>query len=123
MANLWQWISYYRHRSELWALNLAMRAPFLAMLPIMIVIFFWWAVATLPIVLAALLLVDRFGLLGQIFLALLAIPAIAAILFAAPWYGGWYEVAVRLMFSRSAPALAKQQALEEAILTYRTKAR
>ncbi|WP_027685631.1 hypothetical protein [Rhizobium leguminosarum] len=122
MGKLWQRITYCRHRSELWALALAKRAPCLAMLPIGIVLVFWWVIAPLPIVFPIVLLLEGLGKLGELILALLAIPALVVLVLVAPWSFGWYGIAVGLMFGRFTAARAKEKALAESIHAYRTRA-
>ncbi|ARQ11024.1 hypothetical protein NXC12_CH03031 [Rhizobium etli] len=119
MGKLWQRITYYRHRSELWALGLAKQAPRLAMLPIGIVLGFWWVIAPLPVLFPIILLFQNFGPLGGI---ILAIPAFVVLLLATPWFFGWYGIAVSLMFGRFTAARAKEKALVESIRAYRVKA-
>lgn len=121
MASLWQWVSYDRHRSELWALSLARRVPYLAMLPIGMVVVFWWVFAPLPIVLPALLLLENLTPFDGALLALLGIPAVVLLLLAAPWFFDWYAIAIGLMLGRPASAIAKQQALADAIQAYCAK--
>ncbi|OCP23645.1 hypothetical protein BC361_21205 [Ensifer sp. LC54] len=122
MSKFWHRITYYRHRSELWALGLAMQVPLLAMLPIGIVLGFWWVIAPLPIVLPIILLLESLGHFGTIVLAFLGIPALVVLLLAAPWFFGWYGIAASLMFGRFTTATAKEKALAESIHAYRTKA-
>ncbi|MBY5412525.1 hypothetical protein HFO98_29630 [Rhizobium leguminosarum] len=126
MGKLWQRITYYRHRSELRALGLAKRAPCLAIYPIGVVVLFWWSVASLSmlcVVFPITLLLPHLGQLVGIILALLAIPALAVPLqLAAPWFFGWYGIAVGLMFGRFTAASAKEKALTESIHAYRTRA-
>lgn len=122
MGKFWHRITYYRHRSELWALGLAMQAPLLATLPIGIVLGFWWVIAPLPVVLPIFLLLQNLGHFGGIVLAVLGIPALVVLLLAAPWFFGWYGIAASLMFGRFTAARAKEKALAESIHAYRTKA-
>ncbi|MDK1377241.1 MULTISPECIES: hypothetical protein [unclassified Sinorhizobium] len=122
MSKFWHRITYYRHRSELWALGLAMQVPLLAMLPIGIVLGFWWVIAPLPIVLPIILLLESLGHFGAIVLGFLGIPALVVLLLAAPWFFGWYGIAASLMFGRFTTAKAKEKALAESIHAYRTKA-
>ncbi|RWX10372.1 hypothetical protein EHI42_25780 [Rhizobium hidalgonense] len=128
MSKFWHRITYYRHRSELWALGLAMEVPLLAMLPIGFVLGFWWVIAPLPIVFPIILLLKDLGRFGA--LAFLGIPASLVLLpaaplvllLAAPWFFGWYGIAVSLMFGRFTSARAKEKALAESIHAYRAKA-
>ncbi|MBB3643883.1 putative RND superfamily exporter protein [Rhizobium sp. BK619] len=120
MSKFWHRITYYRHRSELWALGLAMKVPLLAMLPIGIVLGFWWVIAPLPIVFPIILLLENLGHFGA--MAFLGIPASLVLLLAAPWFFGWYGIAVCLMFGRFTSARAKEKALAESIHAYRAKA-
>ncbi|WP_245441402.1 hypothetical protein [Rhizobium phaseoli] len=122
MSIFWHRITYYRHRSELWALGLAMQVPLLAMLPIGFVLGFWWVIAPLPIVVPIILLLESLGHFGTIVLAFLGIPAFVVLLLAAPWFFGWYGIAASLMFGRFTTAKAKEKALAESIHAYRTKA-
>lgn len=122
MSKFWRRITYYRHRSELWALGLAMQVPLLAMLPIGIAVVFWWVIAPLPIVLPIILLLENLGPFGAIVLAFLGIPALVVLLLVTPWFSGWYDIAASLMFGRFTTAKAKEKALAESIHAYRTKA-
>ncbi|MBP2446930.1 hypothetical protein [Rhizobium leguminosarum] len=122
MNKLWQRITYCRHCSELWALGLAKRAPSLAIFPIAIVLLFWWGVAGLTVLLPTLLL-QNLGALGDIVLAALGISVVPmGLLLAAPWFFGWYGIAVSLMFGRFTSASAKEKALMESIRAYRANA-
>nr|WP_064248017.1 hypothetical protein [Rhizobium leguminosarum]OAP93911.1 hypothetical protein A4U53_22735 [Rhizobium leguminosarum] len=122
MGKLWQRITYCRHRSELWALALAKRAPCLAIYPIGIVVLFWWGGAPSLIVFPIVLLLENLGKLGELMLALLAIPGLVVLGFALPWFSGWCDIAVGLMFGRFTAASAKEKALAESIHAYRTRA-
>ena len=122
MLRFWHRVTYYRHRSELWALTIAMRVPLLAMIPIAAILGFWWVLAPLPIVLPLYLLLDSLGLVGELILAVLGIPALWVLLLAAPWFFGWYGIGVGLMFGRTSAARAKERFLVEAIGAYRAKA-
>ncbi|MGO6845861.1 hypothetical protein GFL38_30410 [Rhizobium leguminosarum bv. viciae] len=122
MGKLWQRITYYRHRSELWALALAKWAPCLAMLPIGFIVCFWWVVAPSLIVFPIVRLLENLGKLGELMLALFSIPALVVLGFALPWFSGWYDIAVGLMLGRFTAASAKEKALTESIHAYRTRA-
>ncbi|MBX5170354.1 hypothetical protein HJB84_10810 [Rhizobium sp. NZLR1b] len=122
MSKFWHRITYFRHRSELWALGLAMRVPVLAMLPIGILLGFWWVIAPLPIVLPIILLLDSLGHFGTMVSAVFGIPVLVALFLATPWFFGWYGIAASLMFGRFTTAKAKEKALAESIHAYRTKA-
>ncbi|MGZ2405851.1 hypothetical protein [Rhizobium ruizarguesonis] len=122
MGKLWQRITYYRHRSELWALALATWAPCLAMLPIGFIVCFWWVVAPSLILFPIILLLENLGQLREIILALFSIPALVVLGFALPWFSGWYDIAAGLMFGRFTAANAKEKALTESIHAYRTRA-
>ncbi|MBB3137773.1 hypothetical protein FHS26_005541 [Rhizobium pisi] len=121
LVKFWQLITCYRHRSELWALRLAMQVPFLAMLPIAFIVIFWWCIAPLPVVLPIILLLENLGQFGGIVLAILAMPALLVLVLVAPWFFGWYGIAASLMFGRSTAARAREKALAEAIQGYRAK--
>ncbi|MBY5351750.1 hypothetical protein HFO96_31545 [Rhizobium leguminosarum] len=122
MGKVWQRITYCRHRSELWALALAKRAPCLAMIPIGFVVCFWWGVAPSMIVFPIVLLLENLGQLREMILALLSIPALVVLGFALPWFCGWYDIAAGLMLGRFTAANAKEKALAESIRAYRTRA-
>lgn len=122
MSKFWHGITYYRHRSELWALGLAMQVPLLAMLPIGIVMGFWWVIAPLPLVLTIFLMLENLGHFGAIILAILVIPLLVVLSLSAPWFFEWYGIATSLMFGRFTTAKAKEKALAESIHAYRTKA-
>lgn len=122
MLRFWHRVTYYRHRSELWALTIAMRLPLIAIFPIASILGFWWVLATLPIALPLGFLIDNLGLVGEVILAILGIPALWVLLLAAPWFFGWYGIGVSLMFGRTSAARAKERFLVEAIGTYRAKA-
>lgn len=122
MRRFWRWITYYRHRSELWGLGVAMRVPLLAMFPIGIVLGLWWAVAALPVVLSIVVLSENLGHAGQIVLALLAVPALLVLLsVVATWFFGWYFIAAALMLGRFTSARAKEKALTEWVDAYRAR--
>ncbi|NNH65767.1 hypothetical protein [Rhizobium laguerreae] len=122
MGNLWQRITYYRHRSELWALALAKRAPCLAMIPIGFMLCFWWGIAPSLVLFPIILLLENSGQLGETILALFSIPALAVLWFALPWFSSWCGIAVGLMLGRFTAASAKEKALAESIHAYRTRA-
>ncbi|MBX4963526.1 hypothetical protein [Rhizobium binae] len=85
MGQLWEKVTYYRHRSELAALRLALRVPLLAMHLIGAVVFFWWGVAGLSVLIPTLLVSQILGTLG---LLLGGISAIVLLLFVTPWFSG-----------------------------------
>ncbi|WP_034850815.1 hypothetical protein [Sinorhizobium sojae] len=119
MGKLWQRITYYRHRSELWAIGLAKQVPCLAALPIAMVLCFWWVIAPLPVLLPFILLLQALGPLGG---TVLGLVALMVLLLAAPWFFGWYGIAVGLTFGRFTAAGAKEKALVESIHAYRSRA-
>ncbi|PDT29658.1 hypothetical protein CO660_12205 [Rhizobium sp. L9] len=119
MGQLWEKVTYYRHRSELAALRLALRVPLLAMHLIGAVVFFWWGVAGLSVLIPTLLVSQILGTLG---LLLGGISTIVLLLFVTPWFSGWYCIAAGVMFGRTAAARAKGEALARAIHAYREKA-
>ena len=119
MSKSWHWITYYRHRSELWALDLAMRVPLLATFPIFIILMLWGIIAPLPIVLSVFLLFENLGYFGTAILIVLGIPALlVGHVLVAPWFFGWYIIAASLMFGRFTAAKAKEKALLESIRAY-----
>ncbi|WP_446967481.1 hypothetical protein [Rhizobium leguminosarum] len=94
----------------------------MAMLPIGFVVLFWWMIAGPLIVFPIVLLLQNLGKLGEMILALSAIPALAVLGFVTPWFFGWYVIGVSLMFGRFTAASAKEKALTESIHAYRTRA-
>lgn len=122
MSKFWDGITYYRHRSELLALGLAMRVPLLAMLPIGIAMGFWWVIAPLPLVIPIYLLLANLGQFGAMILPILVIPVLVLLSLSASWFFEWYGIAASLMFGRFTSAKAKENALEVAIHAYQTKA-
>ncbi|XKM39883.1 hypothetical protein A4U53_027825 [Rhizobium ruizarguesonis] len=74
------------------------------------------------IVFPIVLLLENLGKLGELMLALLAIPGLVVLGFALPWFSGWCDIAVGLMFGRFTAASAKEKALAESIHAYRTRA-
>ncbi|NNH60392.1 hypothetical protein HLI01_27075 [Rhizobium laguerreae] len=122
MGKLWQRITYYRHRSELWALALAKRGPRLSIYPIGFMLCFWWGIAPSLILFPIILLLENSGQLGETILALLSIPALVVLWFALPWFSSWCDIVVGLMVGRFTAASAKEKALAESIHAYRTRA-
>lgn len=86
MGKIWQKITYYRHRSELFALRLALRVPLLAPLLIGAMLHFWWCVAPLPILIPVVLVSENLGPLGPM---VAGMSALAMLFFALPWFSGW----------------------------------
>jgi hypothetical protein len=122
ILSIWQRVTRLRHRSELFALRIARRVPLLAIFPIFATCMFWWLAACLipAIVLLASMVLSGSGasvlsVLGLTLQALIAIPAFVAIIFAAPWFFGWYLVACGLMFGRTRAADAKEAVLMAAM--------
>ncbi len=123
LGKLWRWITYHRHRSELWALGLAMKEPVLAIFPILTTVGFWWGLIALFVILPTMLLLEVLGRTGRLILAVLGIPALVALLaVVATWFFRWYFIAAGLMFGRRAMAQVKEKALLETIQAYRTSA-
>lgn len=111
----WRKITLSRHRSELRALDLAMRWKPLALFPIFLTVGFWWFALSLPATLPGLagLVLAQSGhlLLGGALYIPASLYALVAVCVAAPWFFRWYVIAVALMFGRSAMASRKQAEL------------
>ncbi|RUM02146.1 hypothetical protein [Rhizobium chutanense] len=118
MGKLWQKITYHRHRSELFALRLALRAPLLAPLLIGAVVVFWWCIASMPVYIPIILVLESFGALGQMVLVMLAFVILFRVI---PWFFGWYYIAASVMFGGTAAANARVEALAGAIHAYRAR--
>lgn len=119
MRELWKHITYYRHRSELWALNLAQQAPFMAGFPIFFMAMFWWFMMGMPFALPFVMLKSYSENVANIFLLVTGLPVLLVIVLASRWFFGWYEIAADLMSGGSLAAEKKQQALISAIDLYR----
>ncbi|AHG49603.1 hypothetical protein RLEG12_01655 (plasmid) [Rhizobium leguminosarum bv. trifolii CB782] len=115
MGKIWQKITYYCHRSELFALRLALRVPLLAPLLTGAMLHFWWCVAPLPILIPVVLVSENLGPLGPM---VAGMSALAMLFFALPWFSGWCSIAAGVMFGRTAAARAKEEALAGAIRAY-----
>jgi hypothetical protein len=117
MGKFWHWITYHRHRSELWGLRLAMRYPLLAMHSVGIIMILWWFLASMPLIILALILGHFIGLLASF--ALFGIPILILLSFVAPWFFGWYWIACGLMLGRTKNAATKEKFLTGSIAAYR----
>lgn len=117
LLTLWRWITLRRHRSELQALGMARRLGPLAMLPISIILGFWWLALNLPAMLVAIPAISLMysteqtrRVIGGALYVPLSFYAIWVLCFAAPWLFRWYFVAVGLTFGR--PAMADRKEAE-----------
>ncbi|MCZ7852601.1 hypothetical protein [Agrobacterium salinitolerans] len=121
MLRLWQRITYYRHRSELWALDKAQQTPRVAGFPISLVVSFWWFVMATPVILPHIILQAYSKSAATIFLLITGLPLLLAIVLAAPWFFSWQGIVAGLMSGRSEAARKKEQVLMHAIDAYRAK--
>jgi hypothetical protein len=124
---IWHRITLRRHRSELWALDLAKKVGWLANLPISIMTMFWWFAFIIPVLasylLGHLLIVSGIPVakvFGYAILATASLYAIAALCVAAPWFFRWYFIAFGLTFERHGMADKKEAELVAAIAAAET---
>ena len=118
-AAAWRKITLRRHRSELWALDLALRWKPLALYPIFATVSAWWFALCLPAALPGLaglaLVQSGHPLLGAALYLPASVYALVVLCMAAPWFFRWYVIAVALMFGRPAMAYRKRAKLVAAI--------
>lgn len=115
LKGIWRRITFYRHRSELFALRIAKRAPLLAIVPIGVVCIFWWYVWCLPLVPALVVFASIPGQTGTILMFLLILPIMAVLFFATPWFMTWCLTAIGMTFGRKERADAMEQYLTDSI--------
>lgn len=85
IRDLWQLITNYRHRSELWGIRASRALPgTLRPAPIMLLVMAWYILACLPLALAHLLLIGL-GTNERLVVMVMSLPAIAFLFMAAPW--------------------------------------
>lgn len=122
LLHIWRRINHRRHQSDLMALWLARRMSVLAIFPIFINLALWWFALALPCIvlgIPALTLMEHdvaaFRLIGGALYGLTSVYAVIILIAAAPWFFGWYFIAVGLMFGRSGMADQKEAGLVAAI--------
>jgi hypothetical protein len=115
IRGIWRRITLYRHRSELIALRIANRVPFLAIVPIGAVCVFWWYVWCLPLVPPLLIFASIPGMAGTILTFLLILPIMVMLFFATPWFIAWCLTAVGMAFGNRQRAEAMERYLVENI--------
>ncbi|WP_192886421.1 hypothetical protein [Agrobacterium sp. LAD9] len=111
IRNLWQLITYHRHRCELWALRFSrslsaiIRPP-----PIMLMIMALYILACLPVVLTYALLL-ALGVSETVAYLIMAIPAAALLFIVAPWFFRWFWIGLSMQFGSFKSADAKEKQL------------
>ena len=120
-GRLWQTVSYYRHRSEIWALRSSRDWPKqLRAAPLMLVMMFWYVLAGVPFVLIAQLLINGWVSEG-VFWAVMGLPALAFVMAVSPWLFTLYSIGLEMTCGNFRPAEAREKKLQEWIEAYRVK--
>lgn len=120
-GRLWQTVNYYRHRSELWALRSGRDWPSqLRAAPVMFVMMFWYALAGVPFILIAQLMVAGW-VREEVVVAVMSLPALAFLLAVSPWFFGLYSIGLEMTWGNFRPAEAREKKLQEWIEAYRVK--
>jgi hypothetical protein len=115
IRGIWRRITLYRHRSELIALRIANRVPFLAIVPIGAVCVFWWYVWCLPLVPPLVVFASIPDLTGTVLMFLLILPIMAMLFFATPWFMTWCLTAIGMTVGKRQRADAMEQYLTDSI--------
>lgn len=117
---LWQLITYYRHRSELWTLRLSrsLYSPFRPF-PTIVLMIFWYAAASLPLLLAYFLLLGLFGETAAVFI--ISLPALVFLFMFSPWFFRWYWIGVSLQFGSFKAADAKEEELSKQLEAFKAR--
>lgn len=111
IRNLWQLITYHRHRSELWALRFSRSlSAFIRPPPIMLMIMVLYILACLPLVSAYFLLLGL-GVSETIAYFIMILPAIAFLFVVAPWFFRWFWIGLSMQFGSFKSADAKEKQL------------
>ncbi|QNP81832.1 hypothetical protein [Agrobacterium tumefaciens] len=122
MRNLWQLITYHRHRSELWALRFSRSlSAFIRPPPIMLMIMVLYILACLPLVSAYFLLLGL-GVSETIAYLIMILPAIAFLFMVAPWFFRWAWIGLSMQFGSFKSADAKEKELSAAIASFKERA-
>jgi hypothetical protein len=111
IRDLWQLITNYRHRSELWGIRASRALPgTLRPAPIMLLVMAWYILACLPLALAHLLLIGL-GTNERLVVMVMSLPAIAFLFMAAPWLFRWFWIGLSMQFGDFKSADAKEKQL------------
>ncbi len=122
IQNLWQTITYYRHRCELWALRFSRSlSAFIRPPPIMLMIMVLYILACLPLVSAYFLLLGL-GVSETIAYLIMILPAIAFLFMVAPWFFRWAWIGLSMQFGSFKSADAKEKELSAAIALFKERA-
>ncbi|MFK0382913.1 hypothetical protein [Agrobacterium sp. NPDC090273] len=118
---LWQLITYYRHRSELWTLRLS-RSPTIAIRPppIFLLTLLWYAAASLPLVLAYFVLLGL-GAGETAAVLIMSLPAVVFLFKVAPWFFRWFWIGVSLQFGSFKAADAKEEELSKQLEAFKAR--
>ncbi|MDZ4308965.1 MAG: hypothetical protein U1A24_00195 [Cypionkella sp.] len=124
-AKIWfRWLRQRRLLSELYALEMAMRAPRLAIFPIGVTCGFWFFVACLPTLPFQFLLIAAGSLALPVWLygalsLLIGAMCFCLLMLIIPWFFGWYWTAATLQFGNQLYANDKAEWLRREIGKYR----
>ena len=110
IRDIWQLITNYRHRSELWGIRASRALPgMFRPAPIMLLTMAWYILAVLPVGLIHALLL-AFGVSEAVAYLIVVTPAAAILFTVAPWLFRWFWIGLSMQFGsfKSADAREKQ---------------
>lgn len=111
IRNIWQLITNYRHRTELWGIRVSRALPgMLRPAPIMFLMMAWYILACLPLALAHFLLIG-FGASETVVIMIMSLPAIAFLFMVTPWLFRWFWIGLSMQFGSFKSADAKEKQL------------
>ncbi len=111
IRNLWQLITYHRHRSELWALRFSRSlSAFIRPPPIMLMTMVLYILACLPLVSGYFLLLGL-GVGETVAVMIMSLPAIAFLFMIAPWFFRWFWIGLSMQFGSFKSADTKEKQL------------
>ncbi len=121
IQDLWQLITYHRHRCELWALRFSRSlSAFIRPPPIIVMIMVLYILACLPVVSAYFLLLGL-GVGETIAYLIMTLPAMAFLFMVIPWFFRWAWIGLSMQFGSFKSADAKEKELSAAIASFKER--
>lgn len=121
IRNIWQLITNYRHRSELWGIRASRALPgTLRPAPIMFLTMAWYILACLPLALAHFLLIGL-GASETVAYLIMILPAMAFLFVLIPWFFRWAWIGLSMQFGSFKSADAKEKELSAAMERYKAR--
>lgn len=111
IRNIWQLITNYRHRTELWGIRVSRALPgTLRPAPIMLLTMAWYILACLPLAIAHFLLIGL-GASEKVVVMIMSLPAMAFLFVLIPWFFRWAWIGLSMQFGDFKSADAKEKQL------------